>query len=217
MEFDTKGPSEQFDFEGLQAIYGELYPIEDTFALLADADTAVIDAHELYSDRLRERIIVLREGSFVEATHDKLKEQGIDVLEKLQINDKIVLPVPKNTRSVEATTALIEDAYQEHHNIAPYMSVFRLLGQQIGKLRDTGFGTPSGNWLQQFAFSPDRQSDLGARVVFLPPYQLTDAPSPIDEKLAAFANFLMSSQAPISSDSLAQCIVEEVAHGWRER
>ncbi len=216
MEFDIADSGERFDYETLQVIYGDLYPIEDTFALLTDTDTSDIDVHELYSDRLRERIIVIREGSAVESSHDRLRDSGIDVLEKTHINDKIVLPVPKNTRSIESLVALIGDAQQEHYDTTQYMSVFRLLGQQLRKLHEAGFGAPSGNWLQQFAFYPDRQSDLGARVVFLPPYSLTDEPKALDEQLVGFAGFLMSGEAPISTEPLARRIVEEVDYGWRE-
>jgi|GEM_PF-2360412 hypothetical protein len=216
-EFDSAHSSERFDYEGLQVIYGDLYPIEDTFALLADTDTSIIDAHELYSDRLRERIIVIREGSALESIHDNLQTHGIDVLEKTHINDKIVLPVPKNTRSIESMAALIEDAHQEHYDTTQYLSVFRMLGQQLCKLHEAGFGTPSGNWLQQFAFSPVRDSPHGARVFFLPPYHLSDELEPPEEQLAEFAEFLMSGEAPIRTESLARHIVEEVGYGWRER
>lgn len=217
MEHSESYFEKQFDRDTLGAIYGDLYPIEDTFALVGQTDVSVVKARELYSDRRRERIIVAPEGSPIASVHDALQATGISLLEKVHINGIIVFPVPKNTRTIESVAALIEDAHQEQHDTAHYMPIFRLLGRELNALQSAGFGAPAASVLQQFAFSPDRQSDFGARVIFLPPYKLTDAHASAEEQLHALRGFLLSGESPVSTEAIVQNIVEEVARGWRER
>lgn len=207
----------EVNYDSLEVIYGDLYPIEDTFALVSHSDTKVMMTQELYSDQRRERIIVAPHDSPVAAIHEALQDQGVSLLDGVVIDENIVFIVPKNTRTIESVAALIEDAFQEQHDTTHYMPIFRLLGRELSLLQSAGIGVPAVNALQQFAFSPRRDAEFGGRVMFLPPYMLNDADVSAEHQLAQLKNLLISGDSPVSTESVIEDIIEEVARGRQER
>lgn len=198
-------------------IYGDLYPIEDTFALVSHSDTKVMMTRELYSDQRRERIIVAPHDSLVAAMHEALQDQGVSLLDGVVIGENIVFIVPKNTRTIESVVASVEDAFREQHDTTHYMPIFRLLGRELSLLRSAGIGAPAVNVLQQFAFSRHLDAEFGGRVMFLPPYMLNDADVSAEHQLAQLKDLLISGDSPVSTESVIQYIIEEVDRGWQER
>ena len=148
--------------------YGQLKELKKSYSLLSDLELYGSDVREWIGEKDHRHLITFSADSEVAQMHSRLEELDIHVYSRRVIDQSSVLEIPKGTKSLRAVSGLIERD-PEHYSV-----VFRLLGEEISAIDRTSLGVPSGNWLDQFAYSPDPKAEYGAHLYFLPPYNLTD-------------------------------------------
>ena len=146
--------------------FGTLRPVKRPFSVLADAEDSSDNLKEWTAGRTGERLIIFRGESELERHHDYLQAHDVNVFSKELYRKDAVLTLPSGTKSLRFISRLVE---RDPEN---YPVVFRLLGEQLRRVSDSGLGLPSGNWLDQFAYQPASHTNEphNAKIVFLPPY-----------------------------------------------
>jgi hypothetical protein len=187
----------------LYEAFGTLRPVRRPFALISEAEAAGTDVREWTTTRTSERIITFKGGAAIEERHDKLMSNGVSLLAKRSFGRDTVLSVPMGTRNMRTIASFVERD-PDHYSV-----LFRLLGSELRVLYENNLGLPSGSWLDQFTYCPDPLTELGARVVFLPPYGTRDT-SP--DVMAEIGKQL--AHATGLSELMTENLTQEIYDGW---
>jgi hypothetical protein len=197
-------PNERSSNASLEQVYGDLLPVRKAFSLLPNYGYPESNLYEYISDKTRRHIITFTDEGGIRPQHRALHRAGVDVLDGAMYDRTAVLEVPHGTKSLRSVANLVERD-PDH-----YAVIFRILGNELRKINDADIGAPSGIWLDQFAYAPDSHSDYGARVVFLPPYNLAENPN--NDISTKIGSELL--QTGTVTEPTVQKILWEVRNGW---
>lgn len=183
--------------------FGSLRLARGPFSLLSGLETVNTDVKEWTTAKTENRIITFKGGSGIEDTHDYLSDNGVDLLSKQKFGKDIVMVVPEGSLSMRFIAGITD---RDRRN---YPILFRLLGEQLRKIHDSGAGLPSGNWLDQFVYHADKKSDDRAKIVFLPPYQTSQEVTDVPGRLVD----LLSDTGKLTGTMVTQ-LKREAYDGW---
>lgn len=147
--------------------YGSLMELKRTYSLLPGLDLHGSEIGEWIGEKDRQHLITFPVNSEIMKMHTALDDHGVHVYPRHVIEEDSVLEIPKGTKLLRSVTNFIERD-PEHYSV-----VFRLLGEELSVMHKSSIGTPVGNWLDRFAYSPDLEAEYGANLFFLPPYKTT--------------------------------------------